>query len=98
MQCVGSGAPINPQAIPVSDPRSKVIIADCTIFSVDNPDRYPPDLETLVNGVEVVPRPGLFSGSGESLHNQLLGMKATATTNVFCTGEMPSLRWTAKRD
>ena len=40
----------------VIDPRSKVVISDCTIFTVDNPDRYPPDLETLVSGVNVVPR------------------------------------------
>ena len=39
------------------DPRSKVQISDCTIFGVDNPDHYPPDLETLVNGVNVIPRP-----------------------------------------
>lgn len=38
------------------DPRSKVVISDCTIFGVDNIDRYPPDLETLVSGVNVVPR------------------------------------------
>jgi general secretion pathway protein G len=38
------------------DPRSKVVMSDCTIFGVDNPDRFPPDLETLVNGVNVVPR------------------------------------------
>ena len=38
------------------DPRSQVVISDCTIFGVDNPDRYPPDLETLVTGVNVIPR------------------------------------------
>ncbi|HZI17970.1 MAG TPA: hypothetical protein VEY09_05175 [Pyrinomonadaceae bacterium] len=38
------------------DPRSKVVIADCTIFGVDNPDRYPPSLEMLVEGVNVLPR------------------------------------------
>ena len=38
------------------DPRSQVVISDCTIFGVDNPDRYPPDLETLVNGVNVISR------------------------------------------
>jgi general secretion pathway protein G len=43
------------------DPRSKVVISDCTIFGVDNPDHYPPDLETLVNGVNVIPR-GLTGG------------------------------------
>jgi general secretion pathway protein G len=46
--------------VPV-DPRSQVVISDCTIFGVDNPDRYPPDLETLVNGVNVVPR---MNGTG----------------------------------
>jgi general secretion pathway protein G len=40
---------------PPTDPRVKVMITDCTIFGVDNPDRYPPDLETLVSGVNVVP-------------------------------------------
>lgn len=38
------------------DPRSHVMITDCTIFGVDNPDRYPPKLETLVEGVKVLPR------------------------------------------
>jgi type II secretory pathway pseudopilin PulG len=41
-----------------TDPRSRVRIADCTIFGVDNPDHYPPDLQTLVDGVDVVPRAG----------------------------------------
>lgn len=38
------------------DPRSRVKIADCTMFGVDNPERYPPSLETLVDGVDVLPR------------------------------------------
>src|SRR5215207_6179183 len=46
------------------DPRSKVVISDCTIFGVDNPDHYPPDLETLVNGVNVLPR-GSAGGRGQ---------------------------------
>jgi general secretion pathway protein G len=37
------------------DPRVRVFITDQTIFGVDNPDRFPPDLETLVNGVDVLP-------------------------------------------
>jgi general secretion pathway protein G len=40
---------------PALDPRIKVVISDCTIFGVDNPDRYPPDLQTLVDGVNVMP-------------------------------------------
>jgi general secretion pathway protein G len=49
------------QQVPYVDPRSKVVISDATIFGVDNPDRYPPDLETLVSGVNVVQRmpPGI---------------------------------------
>jgi general secretion pathway protein G len=38
-----------------TDPRVRVMITDQTIFTVDNVDRYPPDLETLVKGVNVLP-------------------------------------------
>jgi len=53
----GGGGQFVPQQgnVPI-DPRSQVVISDCTIFGVDNPDRFPPDLETLVNGVNVIPR------------------------------------------
>jgi general secretion pathway protein G len=43
------------QASIFCDPRVRVFITDQTIFGVDNPDRFPPDLETLVNGVDVLP-------------------------------------------
>lgn len=70
MQCGPTGAPIpgaiTPGAVPGTvpgaagglwvDPRSRVRIADCTIFGVDNPERYPPSLEMLVEGVDVLPR------------------------------------------
>lgn len=47
------------------DPRSRVVVDDCTIFDTQNLDRYPPTLETLVNGVRVKPRGlNLTSGSG----------------------------------
>lgn len=46
------------------DPRSKVVISDCTIFGVDNIDRYPPDLDILVSGVNVIPRMQVPSGGG----------------------------------
>ncbi len=61
---------------PPADPRSRVVITDCKIFTVDNPDRYPPDLETLVNGVNVAPR----GGAGNQLGGVGLGdSKRTAT-------------------
>jgi general secretion pathway protein G len=45
-----------------SDPRTRVMISDCKIFEVDNLDRYPPTLETLIEGVTVKPRVGQVLG------------------------------------
>ena len=53
---LGGAPPVPQPGNNLIDPRSQVVISDCTIFGVDNPDRYPPDLETLVNGVNVIPR------------------------------------------
>jgi general secretion pathway protein G len=50
------------------DPRSKVVVSDCTIFGVDNPDHYPPELQTLIEGVNVVPR-GASSLGGQGLQS-----------------------------
>ncbi|MGE3466047.1 MAG: Tfp pilus assembly protein FimT/FimU, partial [Pyrinomonadaceae bacterium] len=48
-----------------SDPRSRVVIDDCTIFDSENLDRYPPSLDILVDGVRVKARGmGLRGGSG----------------------------------
>ena len=67
MNC--SGVAIQPGGVqppvPMIDPRSKVVISDCTIFGVDNPDHYPPDLETLINGVNVLPRGMTAGGFGD---------------------------------
>ena len=53
----GGGAP--------SDPRTRVVIDDCTIFDSQNLDRYPPSLDTLVNGVRIRSRGiNVISGSG----------------------------------
>ena len=58
----GSTDPTENPTIPPNvagvDPRSNVVITDCKIFTVDNPDHYPPDLETLVNGVNITARGG----------------------------------------
>jgi general secretion pathway protein G len=80
----GSGAPI-PGAPPgvgnaMIDPRSKVIISDCTIFGVENPDHYPPTLETLVEGVNIIPRATLGAVVGgpqgpQATDNKLLSTR-----------------------
>jgi len=69
MQCGPTGAAVlpPPNSLPNQpnqpnqpgvylDPRSHVVIADCKIFNVENIDRHPPDLQTLVDGVDVVSR------------------------------------------
>jgi general secretion pathway protein G len=63
------------------DPRSKVVISDCTIFGIDNPDHYPPDLQTLVDGVNVIPRGqmGAMGGRGQ------MGVNATDLTSQVST-------------
>jgi general secretion pathway protein G len=44
------------QQVTQFDPRSRVMVDDCTLFTMDNLDRYPPTLEDLVNGVKVKSR------------------------------------------
>jgi prepilin-type N-terminal cleavage/methylation domain-containing protein len=68
MQCGPTGQAVIQQPVPQPgqpnqpgqgvyiDPRSRVVIADCKIFDVENIDRQPPSLETLVEGVDVVAR------------------------------------------
>ena len=60
----GGGGGVAPPPVGMIDPRSKVVISDCTLFGVDNPDHYPPDLETLVTGVNVMPRSVRPGGAG----------------------------------
>jgi general secretion pathway protein G len=66
--------PQSPQQMFI-DPRSKVVISDPTIFGVDNADLYPPSLETLVKGVNVIPRAGNATGAGQ------VGVNATDVGN-----------------
>ena len=82
MVCTGTGIGTQPPVVnpanAVIDPRSKVVISDCTIFGVDNPDHYPPSLEVLYEGVNVTPRGGT-GGGGRGLEST--GTKTTDTTS-----------------
>jgi general secretion pathway protein G len=69
----GQPAPVPNSNAPI-DPRQKVVISDCTIFGVDNPDHYPPELETLIEGVNVIPR------ANTSLGGRGLGTSDSKTT------------------
>ncbi len=59
-----------------ADPRVRVAITDQTIFTTDNPDRYPPDLDTLVKGVDVIP---LAATQQQQLGGGGLGGRKSAT-------------------
>ena len=96
MICTGAGI-IPGGPAPPHDPRSRVVISDCTIFGVDNPDRFPPDLETLVNGVNVVPRgaaPGVLPPGGKPTD---LTSQLSTKQKVYLRG-MPIDPMTGKAD
>ena len=80
------------------DPRSKVVISDCTIFGVDNPDHFPPDLETLVNGVNVLPR-GSMGGRGQQGVNATdVGQSQLSTKQKVYLRGLPVDPMTGKAD
>ena len=80
------------------DPRSKVVISDCTIFGVDNPDHFPPDLETLVNGVNVLPR-GSMGGRGQQGVNATdVGSSQLSTKQKVYLRGLPIDPMTGKND
>jgi general secretion pathway protein G len=94
MVCTGAGAGLNQQQLQQQqqqqggfiDPRSKVVISDCTIFGIDNIDQYPPDLETLVNGVNVIPRgagPGQLGGAGLQGRDPLSATQLSTKQKVY---------------
>ena len=90
MQCTGTGGAV-PQPGPnpnvYVDPRSKVVISDCTIFGVDNPDRYPPDLETLVSGVNVIPRGGASNRGNPNVNaTDIAGSELSTKKKVYLRG------------
>jgi general secretion pathway protein G len=80
----GQPVPGQPPAQPPSlDPRIRVAITDTTIFGVDNPDRYPPDLETLVNGVSVTPIGANLPNGGPNGPNATSNTLASTKKKVY---------------
>jgi general secretion pathway protein G len=79
---VPPGTPGTPGGGVYLDPRSRVVIADCTIFGVDNPERYPPSLEMLVDGVDVLPRQAAAAQQFGSVSTASGGATANTGTPV----------------
>ena len=65
----------------IIDPRSKVAIADRTIFGVENMDHYPPTLETMTEGVSIVPRAGMGAMSG-GLNTNMGGSNSNSNSGI----------------
>ena len=88
MICSGTAGGASGTTPPVTnvDPRSRVVISDCTIFGVDNPDRYPPSLEVLTEGVNVTPRGAFAGGRGDP------NVKATEVGGELATKKKIYLR------
>jgi general secretion pathway protein G len=59
---------------------------------MDNPDRYPPDLETMVKGVNVLPRAGGAGGYGDANVNATDVGGGSATGGALATKKKVYLR------
>lgn len=81
-----------------ADPRSRVVIDDCTIFETENLDRYPPSLEVLVEGVKVKQR-GLNPTGGRVFDDQnATERNATEEMKKVYLREMPIDPMTGESD
>ena len=90
----GQGANVAP------DPRSRVVIDDCTIFDTENLDRYPPSLETLVEGVRVKQR-GMNMQGGSGIRDgtrQATEINSTEEVTKVYLREMPVDPMTGRSD
>ena len=103
MPCAAPSAAVTPASGPApistyADPRSKVVIGDCTIFGVENPDHYPPDLDTLVNGVSVIPRANITGAVTPDIHKNATENPLLATKKKVYLHEIPIDPMTGQRD
>jgi len=91
------GNPATPPGVP-PDPHSKVAIADKTLFGVDNPDRFPPKLETLVEGVSVAARVPPVGNAGVGGELPKLGDSALAFKKKVYLRKIPVDPMTGKAE
>lgn len=97
---ITTGNPINPNsgANAPPDPRSRVVIDDCTIFDTQNLDRYPPELDMLVDGVTVKQR-GINMASGRPFDGKnATEMNSTEEVKKVYLREIPIDPMTGEKD
>ena len=95
----GNNNPIGaaPTAVP-SDPRTRVVVDDCSIFDSENLDRYPPDLQTLVDGVKVRQRGINFGSGGPSSNTNATDLNKTEEVVKVYLRELPVDPMTGESD
>ncbi len=81
-----------------TDPRSRVVIDDCTIFDSENLDRYPPTLENLVQGVAVRDRGMGMVSTGPSSNIQATEMNQLDEKTKIYLRHMPIDPMTGESD
>jgi general secretion pathway protein G len=89
--------PTPPQPVP-PDPRTRVVIDDCSIFDSENLDRYPPDLQTLVDGVKVRQRGMDVRGGGVFDKKNATDINATEEIVKVYLRELPVDPMTGESD
>jgi general secretion pathway protein G len=81
-----------------ADPRSRVVIDDCTIFDNENLDRYPPSLDILVDGVKVKQRGVNMVGGGVFVDKNATELNATDEVKKVYLREKPIDPMTGESD
>jgi len=81
-----------------ADPRSRVVIDDCKIFDNENLDRYPPTLETLVEGVQVKARGLNVRNNGPFAEENATDINATKELKKVYLRELPKDPMTGESD
>jgi general secretion pathway protein G len=80
------------------DPRSRVVIDDCSIFDNENLDRYPPNLDVLVDGVKVRQRSLNLRGGGVFDDKNATDLNATDEIKKVYLREKPIDPMTGESD
>jgi general secretion pathway protein G len=81
-----------------ADPRSRVVIDDCKIFEVDNLDKYPPTLDTLVDGVKVRQRGANLKANGAFSDKNATDINEEKEVKKVYLRELPIDPMTGKKD
>lgn len=97
---ISTGNPTTRRRIPSvpPDPRSRVVIDDCTIFDSENLDRYPPSLQVLVDGVKVRERGMNAMAAGGVFGQNATDLNATDEVIKHYLREMPVDPMTGESD